>query len=292
MNGEDRVGADVGHHVHPQRGDRAVGLHRGLQVGHLVAAVGGGDHVLDARLRPAHRDAVDSARAPPAGRPRGRGRTSRRSRRPPRGRSRGSGSPACAGRWPGRRAGCAAPGAGPHDEPAGGRGRGRPGRPRASIGMPESRWLTMRCLTTRWALAKAASASPALILFCVLDILGRVVEEQGGARRPWPRTASATAGRGSQSTRTSAGRVGGDASGSRDHGGHRLAHVADAAHRQRVVWRPILALGGPAALGRAAADRQRLDAVRADVLAGEDQRAPRGGAAPPRCRCRGCAAWA
>ena len=40
--------------MHAKGGDGAVGLHRGLEVRDLRAAVGGRCHVLDARLRPAH----------------------------------------------------------------------------------------------------------------------------------------------------------------------------------------------------------------------------------------------
>src|SRR3989454_1031590 len=58
--GEDRVGADVRRHVHAHGRDGAVGLHGRLQIGHLRPAVGGGDHVLDARLGPAQRQLVES----------------------------------------------------------------------------------------------------------------------------------------------------------------------------------------------------------------------------------------
>ncbi len=58
--GEDRIGADVRHHVHAHGGDGAVRLDGRLEVGHLRAPVGGGHHVLDARLRPAQRQLVEA----------------------------------------------------------------------------------------------------------------------------------------------------------------------------------------------------------------------------------------
>ena len=80
--GEDRIGADVRRHLHAQRGDGAVVLHRGLEVGDLGPPVRGGHHVLDARLDPLERHAVVRARGRPAPRPRGSSRTCCRSRRP------------------------------------------------------------------------------------------------------------------------------------------------------------------------------------------------------------------
>ena len=50
-----RVGADVRRHLHAERGDGAVVLHRGLEVGDLVAAVRRRQHVLDPRLHPLQR---------------------------------------------------------------------------------------------------------------------------------------------------------------------------------------------------------------------------------------------
>ena len=56
---EDRVGADVGEDVHPEGGDGAVPLDRRLHVGHVGAAVRRRHHVLDPRLDPPERQAVE-----------------------------------------------------------------------------------------------------------------------------------------------------------------------------------------------------------------------------------------
>ena len=55
---EDGIGADVGRHLHAKRADGAVVLHRRLEVGDLGPTVGGGHHVLDARLHPLERQPV------------------------------------------------------------------------------------------------------------------------------------------------------------------------------------------------------------------------------------------
>ena len=110
---EDRVGADVGEDVHPEPGDGAVLLDRRLHVGHVGAAVRRRHHVLDAGLDPPERQAVELAPSPPARRPPGRRRTSRRTRRRPRARSRGSGSARARGGWRARSASRGAPGSWP-----------------------------------------------------------------------------------------------------------------------------------------------------------------------------------
>ena len=129
---------------------------------------------------------------------------------------------------------------GPDDEAAAWSGRARPRTARGSIGTPHSRWLTIRCFTTRLALAKAASGSPDLIWFCARCCSGR---RRGAAarRRPSRRRCRSPPGSGSQSTTTAAApsrrglvRVG-------DHGGDRLADVADAVRRQRPVLAPARA---------------------------------------------------
>ena len=57
--GEDRIGADVGGHVHADGGDGPVLEDGRLQIGHLGTAVSGRHHVLDPGLRPSHGDPVD-----------------------------------------------------------------------------------------------------------------------------------------------------------------------------------------------------------------------------------------
>ena len=74
---------------------------------------------------------------------------------------------------------------------------------RVSIGMPERRWLFMRCLTTLWAFAKAASGSPALMVLECSMFLG-ASSKSWGAPSAMAAKGSATAGSGSQSTSTAA----------------------------------------------------------------------------------------
>ena len=80
-------------------------------------------------------------------------------------------------------------------------GEARTARP--SIGTPERRWLTIRCFTTRWALAKAASGSPALMA-CVCSTFFGASAKSWGAPSAMAEAASTTAGSGSQSTATAA----------------------------------------------------------------------------------------
>ncbi len=83
------------------------------------------------------------------------------------------------------------------------RGSGAARAARGSIVMPASRWLTIRCFTTRCARANAASGSPALTsLTC--SMLPLASSKSRGAPGAIASKASATAGRGSQSTTTSA----------------------------------------------------------------------------------------
>ncbi len=74
---------------------------------------------------------------------------------------------------------------------------------RVSMGMPESRWLFMRCLTTRCAFANAPSGSPALMVF-VCSIFFGASSKSWGAPSAIAAKGSATAGKGSQSTSTRA----------------------------------------------------------------------------------------
>ena len=74
---------------------------------------------------------------------------------------------------------------------------------RGSSGTPESRWLIIRCLTTRWALAKAASGSPALMAWRCSMFPG-ASSKSSGAPSAMAAAVSTTAGSGSQSTCTSA----------------------------------------------------------------------------------------
>jgi hypothetical protein len=74
---------------------------------------------------------------------------------------------------------------------------------RGSIGIPASRWLTIRCLITRWARAKAPSGSPAFMLLTCSMLLG-VSSKSSGAPDAIASKGSLTAGSGSQSTVTAA----------------------------------------------------------------------------------------
>ena len=74
---------------------------------------------------------------------------------------------------------------------------------RPSIGTPQRRWLTMRWRTTLKALAKAASASPAVMRFSCSTLPGASAWIWG-APDFRASSGSLTAGSGSQSTTTSA----------------------------------------------------------------------------------------
>ena len=80
-------------------------------------------------------------------------------------------------------------------------GSGAATHARGSMAMLQSRWLTIRCLTTRRALRKAASGSPFLIVFSCSMFLGASACSCGAPGFSASKT-SVTAGKGSHSTCT------------------------------------------------------------------------------------------
>ena len=160
---------------------------------------------------------------------------------------------------------------------------------RPSIGTPQRRWLTMRWRTTLKALAKAASGSPAVMRFSCSTFFGASAWIWGapGFRAS---SGSLTAGSGSQSTTTSAAASTAAASVVGDHRGHRLADVADALDRERVV------LAADRRLALAALGRRLVDghgpAVGLEVGAGDHRDDARAASARPMAsirRIRACA---
>ena len=81
-------------------------------------------------------------------------------------------------------------------------GSGAARHARASRGIPARRWLTMRCRTIRSARGKAASGSPALMVFVCSTFPGASSKSWGAPAASAAKT-SVTAGSGSHSTWTS-----------------------------------------------------------------------------------------
>ena len=265
--GEDGVGADVGRHAHAKRGDRAVVLHRGFEVGDLGAPVGRRHHVLEARLDPPERHPVEAGERgerrvlrvetelhAEATADLGRDHAHEVLRQAER---RGEIVPEAVRRL----------GRGPHDDAA----RGRIGRRhrRARLERNPAEPLAHHALLDDALGARKGRVGLArLDLVPVLDVPGRVVIELRRARRH-RRERVGHGGQGLPVHDDLGRRVHRERLRGGDDRGDGLARVAHPVHRERVVLASDVVAVGPAAFGAGTFEWQG-GAQPADLLAGDD----------------------
>ena len=286
--GEDRIGADVGGHVHAERGDGAVvstaasrsvtwarpcvvaimcstrvSVHRS---GHAVLAGERGQHDVLRVAAELHAEAAAHLGRDDAH------EVLRHAERRRRGRCAARGAP---GAWPT-----------PRCRRVSGVGRGQDG---ARLHRHAAQPLADHPLLDHaMGLGEGRVGVARLDRSCVLDVLRRVVVELGravghGGERVGDR------GQRLPVDDHRGGAVGRGLVRGRDHGGHRLAHVAHAVHRERVVLPPD-ARSWPRRRPRRR--RRRSAAARSGARMsspGHDHAHAGQRCAPPRCRSRGCA---